>query len=167
MTARIRTLLPSRLLVAVVVIGLIVAAAAIARGLEGLRTEAELISSQSVTSPGDGMVVATEGGLDGGRLWFLWDGGRQRIQQPRPISEQDLTTLDLRLGEPINGPMTVAADDRTTTFAIYPADGLTAALHLLVGDTLYPVTVLVADELSIFDRRELESMVVDRALPPA
>lgn len=66
------------------------------RAVVGEPTEADAGSapepatgSEASTHPQDGTVVAT----DDGRFFFLWNGGKQRIQQPAAFDEADLDGL--------------------------------------------------------------------------
>jgi hypothetical protein len=117
-------------------------------------------SSTTDAGPIDGTVVESDDGL----VYFLWDGGRQRIQQPRALAASDLATLDLTLGE--TAPPVLDVGDEGSFFAMYPEDGPESRLHLAVDGTLHPVDVVrvSADELAGVP--DLEALVITRVRVP-
>lgn len=112
--------------------------------------------------PENGAVVATEGGLDGGRLWFVWDGARQRIAQPRAISEAGARREGIEVGDPVTGPLGVAAQAGRASFAVHPEDGPSARLYLLQDGVLHLVPVVVDDAGAVLALPVLDVTVVDR-----
>lgn len=112
------------------------------------------------TSVIDGMVVEVDDDL----VYFLWDGGRQRVQQPAALSEADLVDLGLEIGEAAPTLLTVGTE--TTRFVVHPADGPAARLYLVQADTLHEVEIVKASEDAVADRRDLEDVVIDRVQIP-
>lgn len=87
----------------------------------------------------DGTVLAIDGGLDGGLVYFVWQGRKQRIQQPRPMTPSDLTALGLRPGPAVAS--LVAGRGPGSYFVVSPPDGPDARLHVVIGDVVHPVLV--------------------------
>lgn len=108
---------------------------------------------QTDTSSGavaDGMVVATEGGLDGGRIWFIWDGEKARIYQPRPLAKSDIAALGLRIAEPAPKRLTLGREeDPDVFFAVYPADSEDSALYLAEWGELHLVNLTEGDDRDV------------------
>lgn len=93
------------------------------------------LTREITLGPADGTVVQVDDGL----VYFIWDGGKQRIQQPAAYSETDLEVLGLSVGEPAPPQLTVGEEG--SHFAIYPHDGPDAKLYLVDGETLHLVDV--------------------------
>ena len=86
----------------------------------------------------DGIVVGTDNGLDGGRIYLLHNGRKQRIYQPRPMTVAEAAAYDR--GRRI-AQVEVATAATDSFFAVVPADGPDARLHLVIGDTIHEVVV--------------------------
>jgi hypothetical protein len=111
-------------------------------------------------------VLATEGGLEGGRLWLVHDGARERIYQPQPLTADDLGELGIAVGEPAGGPLRVASRTTGSSFAVLPADGPEAALFLRVGDRLHRLTVAEVAAAEVQRLPDAATSVIDRLAPP-
>jgi hypothetical protein len=98
----------------------------------------------------EGIVVGTEGGLDGGRIFLLHDGRKQRISQPRPMTVDDASRYDrgARIAQ-----LDVIPSDTGSFFAVVPADGPSARLQVIIGDTIHEVVVqhVTADLVETID----------------
>lgn len=115
----------------------------------------------------DGIVVGVEGGLNGGKVYLVRQGERARIAQPRAMTEQDVRAAGLRRGARI-AHLDVTAKATGSWFAVVPADGSDARLHIVIGDTIHEVVVQavateVVDTLSDTRQRWLDKL----ALPSA
>jgi hypothetical protein len=108
----------------------------------------------------DGMVVE----LHDGMLFFLWDGGVQRIQQPSAFSDADLTDLGITIGDPAPDVLTVG--EAGARFALYPFDGPDSTLYLVDGQTMHEVQVVSVSADDIADRPVLDDLVVNRVRIP-
>lgn len=112
----------------------------------------------------DGAVVSVDGGLDGGLVYVVVDGRKQRIQQPRAMTYADVTTAGLEPGETI--PAVRLADTATGSyFVVVPPDGPDARLHLVVDGTIHPVLIREADHSELTDVPEVAHSVLDRLHP--
>lgn len=111
----------------------------------------------------DGIVAGTEGGLDGGRLWLIWNGSKQRIYQSRGMTREEA-------GRYSRGPriaQVVVSGRRTgSQFAIVPFDGPEARLHVLVGGALHEVVVTQVRTPVIDALPTLNRPVMDRLMVP-
>lgn len=91
----------------------------------------------------DGSVVGVDGGLDGGMVFYVWHGEKQRIQQPRAMTEDEVITEGLRRGAAV---ATLAADGpEGSYFVVVPPDGPQAELHVVLDGTIHPVLVQEID----------------------
>lgn len=91
----------------------------------------------------DGTVVAIDGGLDGGLLYFVWGNEKERIQQPRAMTVEDVTSLGLTRGAAV---VNLAAGGRDGSyFAVLPPDGPEARLYVVIDRTIHPVVVQDVD----------------------
>lgn len=108
----------------------------------------------------DGMVVE----VDDDRVYFLWDGGRQRVQQPAALSDADLADLGLTIGEAAPTLLTVGTE--ATRFVVHPVDGPATRLYLVQADTLHEVDVVKVSKDAVANRRDLEDVVIDRVQIP-
>lgn len=136
------------------IVAVVVAAAIVAAFLAG-RTAAN-----DGADLADGMVVEAGDGL----LYFLWDGGRQRIQQPAGLSDDDLVELGLELGDP--APTLLTLGEEGSVFVVYPYDGPDAALYLADGDLLHKVEVVSASLDDLDERPDLDQLVITRVRVP-
>ena len=86
----------------------------------------------------EGIVVGTDGGMNGGRIFLLHNGRKQRIYQPRPMTVDDVAQYR-------RGPRIAQVDvKRTETgsfFAVVPPSGPRARLQLITGGTIHEVVV--------------------------
>ena len=110
-----------------------------------------------------GMIAGTEGGLEGGRLWLIWNGQKQRIYQPRGMTVEEgrgyakgLRTAQVALSGRSTGSM----------FAVVPFDGPDARLHLIVGGTIHEVVVQQVKASVINSLPMLHTPVLDRLVVP-
>jgi hypothetical protein len=92
----------------------------------------------------NGSVAAVDGGLDGGMLYIIWDGAKERIAQPAPFDDATVDELGLHVEDPISELTARDEPDPRTFWVVYPADGPEARLHLAVADRLYPVQTVEA-----------------------
>lgn len=111
----------------------------------------------------DGSVAAVDGGLDGGLLFIVWDGTRERIEQPAPFDAATIEDLGLQLQEPIERLTAMSEPDPRNFWVVHPPEGGKARLHLAVADRLYPVETVPAeqhqiDELGVPDEPLLNRM---------
>lgn len=158
MTLRIS--LAALLLAALALGGLAVRAAGGPTGAEasppGPATDAEVSSDAQ-----EGTVVAT----DDGRFFFLWNGGKHRIQQPAAFDEADLAGLGLQIGRPAPRVLEVGEEPETrfgTRFVMVPADGPEARLHLLRGSSLHLLDIVRVDASTVAAMPDLTGTVIDR-----
>lgn len=96
---------------------------------------------------------------------LLWNGRKQRIQQPAAFHEDDLADLGLRIGLPAPRVLHVGGGREMrfgSRFVMVPADGPDARLHLLRGASLHPLDVARIDDETIDRMRDLEDTVIDR-----
>jgi len=113
-----------------------------------------------VTPLDDGMVVEVDDGL----LYFLWDGGRQRIQQPAAMSDDDLAALGVTLGTTSVPVLTVG--EPGSRFVLHPPDGSDARLYLIDGDTAHPVVVTRVTPAAVMSLPEIDELVITRVRVP-
>lgn len=109
---------------------------------------------------GDGMVVQVDDGL----IYFLWDGGKQRIQQPAAYSDADLAELGLEIGA--EAPARLTLGEEGTFFAMYPFDGPQAALYLVADGVMHRVQVSAVTLDDLTDRPDLSELVITRVRVP-
>lgn len=114
----------------------------------------------------DGTVAASDGGLDGGRLWFVWEGVRYRIYQPRGLPRADLPAEGLMIGRPVNRPLRLAPTRTGSAFVVLPFDGPRATLYLLVDDVLHLVRPEVVDNAALDAIPTGTGSMLDRILAP-
>lgn len=108
----------------------------------------------------DGAVVGIDGGLDGGLVYYVWQGEKHRIQQPRAMTAADVEQLGLEYGPTVTG--LVAGEVEGSWFAVVPPDGAEARLHVVVGDTIHPVVVQAIDEQLVRSISDATSPVITR-----
>jgi hypothetical protein len=118
------------------------------------------VSSDVTAEAVDGTVVATDDGL----VYFLWDGGRQRIQQPRALAESDLDALGLTIGDP--APRVLTVGEEGSFFAMHPADGPSSRLYLAVDGVLHAVEVTEVPEELLAGVPDIEELVITRVRVP-
>lgn len=135
-------------------------AAACAWAVIGCHTPSDELPADNSPAIADGIVVEVDDDL----IYFLWDGGRQRIQQPAALSAADLVKLGLVIGEV--APTTLTVGSETTRFVVHPADGPTARIYLVQAGTLHEIDLVQATYDPIADLRDLEEVVVDRVQIP-
>lgn len=119
------------------------------------------------TAVEDGIVVGVDGGLNGGTVYLVDQGEKARIAQPRPMSAEDVRKAGLKRGTRI-AHLDVTAKSTGSWFAVVPADGPDARLHVVLGDTIHEVVVQalhteVADSLTTTRVQWLDKL----ALPAA
>ena len=115
----------------------------------------------------DGIVIGVEGGLDGGKVYLVEQGEKVRIAQPRAMSPEDVREAGLKRGKRI-AHLDVTARTTGSWFAVVPADGPDARLHVVLGDTIHEVAIqalhtTVADTLATSRAQWLDKL----ALPSA
>ena len=110
-----------------------------------------------------GMIAGTEGGLEGGRLWLIWNGQKQRIYQARGMTVEEAGGY--AKGERI--AQVVVSRRRTgSTFAVVPFEGPDARLHLIVGGTIREVVVQHVKASVVDSLPALQAPVLDRLVVP-
>lgn len=113
--------------------------------LEALKRSQPSIDSRTADS--EARIVATEGGLAGGRVWLVAGQKRSRIPQPTPLDPSETRAQRLRVrGDPVE--FRVVDVITGSSFVVMPADGPDARLYLRLGDELYGVDV---DQISQSD----------------
>ena len=129
----------------------------LARHLDGLVKASPL--PREGTGLIEGIVVGTDGGLKGGRIFLLHNGRKQRIYQPRPMTVEDASKYD-------RGPRIAQVDVRRSStgsfFAVVPADGPKARLQLVIGDTIHEVVVQHVKAEHVEGVKTLKHDVTDR-----
>lgn len=111
-----------------------------------------------------GTVVATEGGLEGGRIWFVWEGEKARIYQPRPLTDADLEDLGLSIGDPAPRRLALgSASDSIAFFAVHPPDGPEARLYLAEAGELHLITIMDGLDDRVEGLPQLDPTFVTRA----
>jgi hypothetical protein len=108
----------------------------------------------------DGMVVEVDDGL----LYFLWDGGRQRIQQPAAMNDDDFAELGVTRSTTAIPVLTVG--EPGSRFVLHPSDGTEARLYLIDGETAHPVVVTRVDAAAVVSFPEIDELVVTRVRVP-
>lgn len=88
----------------------------------------------------DGIVVGVDGGLEGGLLYLLWQGAKERIQQPVALTQADVEQRQLHR-EPAVAQLTVVDHEAGSSFVVVPPDGPDARLHLIVDGLIREVLV--------------------------
>ena len=86
----------------------------------------------------DGIVVGTDGGMNGGRIFLLHNGRKQRIYQPRPMTFEDVAQYERG---PRIAQVEVQRTDTGSFFAVVPPSGPTARLQLITGGRIHEVVV--------------------------
>jgi hypothetical protein len=104
----------------------------------------------------DGTIVEVDDGL----VYFIWEGGKQRIQQPAALDDHDLDELGLTIGDP--APDDLVVGEEGSAFVMYPSDGPDSKLHLMDGDTLHELRIVATAEATVADLPDLEDLVVHR-----
>jgi hypothetical protein len=131
--------------------------AVLARYLDGL------VKASPLPRAGDGIIegiiAGTEGGLDGGRLWLLHNGRKQRIAQPRPMTVEAASKY--RRGPRI-ALVDVQRSETGSFFAVVPPDGPKARLQLVVGRTIHEVVVQHIREQHMDGVEHLRRNVLDQ-----
>jgi hypothetical protein len=96
----------------------------------------------------DRTIVGVDGGLDGGLVYVVAGHEKHRIQQPRAMSVEEAEDEGLRRGDPI---VRVRTSDSSTGsfFAVVPADGPEARLHLIVDGVMHPVVIQEVDAAAL------------------
>ncbi len=79
----------------------------------------------------EGTVLGVDGGLDGGRVQMFVQGELHRVSQPRPMDAEDLEREGITVGDPVVR-VTLAEAGTGSWFAVVPASGAAALLHLVV-----------------------------------
>lgn len=92
----------------------------------------------------DGIVIGVDGGLNGGKVYLVEQGERARIAQPRPMTADDVRKAGLKRGKRI-AHLDVTGRATGSWFAVVPADGPDARLHVVLGDTIHEVVVQAVD----------------------
>jgi alkylation response protein AidB-like acyl-CoA dehydrogenase len=95
-----------------------------------------------------------------GLVYFIWEGGKQRIQQPAALDDHDLDELGLTIGDP--APDDLVVGEEGSAFVMYPSDGPDSKLHLMDGDTLHELRIVATAEATVADLPDLEDLVVNR-----
>jgi hypothetical protein len=113
----------------------------------------------------DGRVAEVDGGLDGGLLYIIWDGAKERIAQPAPFDAATLDELGLRVEDPIVELTARDEPDPRTFWVVYPADGPEARLHLAVADRLYPVQTVEAPSWQVDRLPDATDSLLNRMRP--
>lgn len=113
----------------------------------------------------NGVVAAVDGGLDGGMLFIVWEGTKERIDQPAPFDDATVDELGLRLEQPVDRLTAGAEPDPRTFWVLYPADSPDARLHLAIADRLYPIQTLAVDREQIDRLPDAEDMLLNRMRP--
>lgn len=120
--------------------------------------------------------AATSGGADpadlsgafvdagDGTVWFVWQGERQRVQQPGAMFEEDLAERGLVRG-PAAPPRLVLGEPGSFLVMI-PPDGADARLHVAVGDAVHEVQVLPVDPDRLAGIPEARTSILDRIRLP-
>lgn len=90
------------------------------------------------TGVSDGAVIGVDGGLDGGRLYLVWQGRKHRIAQPRPMDWDDAGRHQVG---PRVAALGVEEADTGSFFAVIPPDGDASRLYLVVDGTFHEVVV--------------------------
>jgi hypothetical protein len=107
----------------------------------------------------DGIVVGIEGGMNGGRIFLLHNGRKQRISQPRAMTVEDAAAYQRgpRIAE-----VEVASTSTGSIFAVVPPDGPKARLHLVIGDTIHEIVVQHVKAEHVTGISNLRRNVLDR-----
>ena len=103
--------------------------------------------------------------MNGGRIWLIWEGQRQRIQQPSGLEPDWLPRMGLEISEPAPERLTVGTIEGTSWHVI-PPSGPEAKLYLAYDGELHEVTVLTADDDAIMALPEAEELLIARVRLP-
>lgn len=113
----------------------------------------------------DGIVIGTEGGLDGGLLYVAWGGGKQRIQQPAAFFEEEMDERGLEWG-PAIANLAVADGETGSYFAVVPPDGADARLTVAIDGVLHPVVIQQIAKDVVDTLPDLDELVLTRLTLP-
>lgn len=113
----------------------------------------------------DGAVAAVDGGLDGGLLFIIWDGTKQRIAQPAAFDDATLDELGLRIEQPVARLTAEPGPDPRSFWVVYPADGRDARLHLAIADRLYPIRTVDAERWQVDRLPDAPDSLLNRMRP--
>jgi hypothetical protein len=102
--------------------------------------------------------------VDDGLVYFMWDGAKQRIQQPAPLSDADLEELGLEIGEP--APELLTLGEEGSYFATYPFEGSEATLYLVQDGKLHEVQIVEATLDQVVEIPDLSPLVINRVRIP-
>jgi hypothetical protein len=117
--------------------------------------------------PQDGTIVGTEGGMHGGRLWFIWNGHKQRIEMPRALETSWLPQMGLSIGEPAPEMLTLAADAaRASEFLVMPPSGDEVKRYLAYEGELHEVKIVQADVSDVEKLPDAEDRLILRVPLP-
>lgn len=111
----------------------------------------------------EGTVLGVDEGSAGGGVHVFVHGELHRVQEPRPMAPEDLEREGVAIGAPV---VHVALADTTTGswFAVVPATGPDARLHLVVDGVAHPVVVQQVDTTALDGVPETATPDLDRLL---
>jgi hypothetical protein len=141
-------------------IGLIVVVVLVIGAIVGLVLALRPATREVTLGLTDGMVVQVDDGL----VYFMWDGAKQRIQQPAPLSDADLEELGLEIGEP--APELLTLGEEGSYFATYPFEGSEATLYLVQDGKLHEVQIVEATLDQVVEIPDLSPLVINRVRIP-
>ena len=94
-------------------------------------------------------IVAQVADVGGSRLFIVWDGTAERIQQPAPMDRATVREIGLRRAAPVERFTARAQPDPRTFWVVVPPSGPRARLHLAVRNRLHPVITVPAEQAQI------------------